>query len=139
MTYTQRETEAYLANHNHIRNTYELSDTSRCYKASKTYTLIKTGEIQNTIKSFKNNTPGESKINKIILENTPEKAITILQSLLNHSLSMGYFPNKLKTGIIKLQPKPHTDNTNPLNYRPISLLEVPGKILEKIKTDTFLK
>lgn len=45
---------------------------------------------------------------------------------------MGYFPIKFKTALIKLIPKPDTDQTNPLNYRPISLLEVTGKFFEKI-------
>lgn len=45
---------------------------------------------------------------------------------------MGYFPDKFKTAIIKMIPKPNTDHSNPINYRPISLLEVTGKVLEKI-------
>lgn len=45
---------------------------------------------------------------------------------------MGYFPDKFKTAIIKFIPKENTDSTNPINYRPISLLEVTGKVLEKI-------
>lgn len=45
---------------------------------------------------------------------------------------MGYFPNIFKAAIIKLLPKPNTDHTNPINYIPISLLEVSGKVLEKI-------
>lgn len=73
----------------------------------------------------------ETKINKTIIKNLPDSAITKLQWIFNHTLSMGLFPNKFKTVIIKLLPKPQTDNTNPINYRPISLLEVTGKILEK--------
>ena len=45
---------------------------------------------------------------------------------------MGYFPKKFKTAILKLIPKQKTDQTAPSNYRPISLLEVTGKTLEKI-------
>lgn len=45
---------------------------------------------------------------------------------------MGYFPQKIKTATIKLIPKSNTDPTNPLNCRPVSLLEVTGKTLEKI-------
>lgn len=62
----------------------------------------------------------------------PENAVTVLQMILNHALSMGYFPKRFKTVIVKLKPKPDSDHTNPINYRPISLLEVTGKIFEKI-------
>lgn len=33
---------------------------------------------------------------------------------------------------MKLIPKPNIDHTKPINYRPISLLEVTGKKIEKI-------
>ena len=62
----------------------------------------------------------------------PIEAINIFTILLNQTLSMGYFPNKFKHALIKLIPKPKKPTTNPLNFRPISLLEVPGKIFEKI-------
>ena len=45
---------------------------------------------------------------------------------------MGYFPNKFKTAKIILLTKPNKKGINPLDYRPISLLEVPSKIYEKI-------
>lgn len=66
------------------------------------------------------------------MTNLPLSALTKLQWIFNHALSTGYFPLKFKTAIIKLIPKPNTDHTNPINYRPISLLEVTGKFLEKI-------
>lgn len=115
-----------------MHNTYDLSDTNRLQGNATIDTLISTTEIQSTIKSFKNDTPGEIPINKSVLNNLPLSAITKLQWIFNHSLSMGYFPNKFKNAIIKLIPKPNTDHTNPINYRPISLLEVTGEILEKI-------
>lgn len=89
-------------------------------------------EIKNTIKSFKTNTPGETKINKTILLNLTDNCINVLKYLFNQALSMGYFPQFFKTGIIKLIPKPNTDHTQPINYRPILLLEVTGKNYEKI-------
>ena len=50
---------------------------------------------------------------------------------------MGYFPIVLKNGLIILIPKPGKDANNPINYRAITLLELLGKILEKIINKRF--
>ena len=90
-------------------------------------------DIISTIKEFKNNkAPGESGINKILLIQLPNSAIDRLQDIVNLSISMGYFSIVLKNGIIILIPKPGKDLKNPINYRPITLLEIPGKIIERI-------
>ncbi len=68
-------------------------------------TAITDAEIRYIIKSFENNTPGESRINKLILKNTPDIGINKLKNIFNHALSMGYFPDKFKTAIIKSIPK----------------------------------
>lgn len=112
--------------------TFPRSDLNRLRGANLIDTLITQEEIKAIIKSFKNNTPGETNINKAILKNIPDAGIKKLQTIFNHSISLGYFPSKFKTALIKMLPKPNTDNRDPKNYRPISLLEVPGKILEKI-------
>lgn len=38
----------------------------------------------------------------------------------------------MKNALIRFIPKENKSPTNPINYRPISLLETPGKIFEKI-------
>lgn len=78
-------------------------------------------------------------INKTILKNLPETAVTSLQRILNHALSMGYFPDRLETAVIKLLPKHNTDHTKPINYRPIPLLEVTGKVMKKKIMNTRLR
>ncbi len=52
--------------------------------------------------------------------------------MFNACLSSGYFPNVFKEGTVKFIPKKDKTPINPINYRSISLLEVPGKIFEKI-------
>ncbi len=90
-------------------------------------------ELNRIINSFKNNTSGESQKNKVILQKLPASAISKLQEIYNHSLTIRYFPDQLKTASLKFIPKNNSDTTNPMNFRPISLLETTGKII-----DTFL-
>lgn len=44
---------------------------------------------------------------------------------------MGFFPTQFKHAEIKMIPKHDKDPTQPINYRPISLLEIPGKVYEQ--------
>jgi len=47
-------------------------------------------------------------------------------------MKIGYFPKEWKLATIIVIKKPGKDNTNPRNYRPISLLSSVSKIFEKI-------
>ena len=65
--------------------------------------------------------------------------ITDFSTNLNLALSMGLYPINFKTGIINLAPKPGKSPHQPINYRPITLLEVQGKIFERILNTRFMK
>ena len=91
-------------------------------------------EIVNIIQHTKNKAPGPSTINKILLQHLPPNMITRLCTLFNACLASGLFPTRFKTATLALIPKPGKSIHEVTSYRPISLLEVPGKILERIIT-----
>ena len=118
---------------------YERTDLDRLDPDNYLLRPVTESDIINIIKDFKHKAPGASGINKILLMNIPKIAITKYKDIINATISMGYFPIILKNGIIILIPKPGKDAKDPINYRPITLLELPGKILERILNNRFQK
>ena len=81
---------------------------------------------------MKKTCPGQSGINKTIMKKLPAVAIEKLRGIYNAALTAGYFPDKFKEAVIRLIPKHGKNHHKAENHRPISLLEVPGKIFERI-------
>lgn len=127
MTKKEGVVEKYLRANEENTTMYRRSDRSRQRGANLTNTFITEKEIKAIINSFKNNTPGERNINETVFKNIPERFISTLQSIFNYTLSLGYFQTKFKTALIKLIPKANSDDTDPKNYRPISLLDCQAK------------
>lgn len=92
-------------------------------------------EISTIIKNGRNSAPGEDSISRTILKKVPDNTINTIRHIVNKCLSHAYFPAPWKTAITIMLPKPNSDPLLPSSYRPISLLPVMGKILEKILTD----
>lgn len=67
-----------------------------------------------------------------MLTHLPDSALTRLTDIPTASISAGYFPDGWKEATMKLICKPGKQPTRPDSYRPISLLEVPGKLMERI-------
>lgn len=90
-------------------------------------------EIVGIIKKLANNkSPGHDLISNKVVKNLPMKSIVHLAHIYNAALRLSYFPTSWKASVIVTVLKPGKPPENPSSYRPISLLPVLGKILEKI-------
>ncbi|GFT33985.1 probable RNA-directed DNA polymerase from transposon X-element [Trichonephila clavipes] len=88
-------------------------------------------EIQGFIKNLKpNKSPGIDLITNRILKNLPTKFIIFIALLFNMLLENCYFPKSWRMAVVIPILKPNSDDSNPQNYRPISLLSSLSKAYE---------
>lgn len=76
--------------------------------------------------------PGPDNIPPIALKTLANSAPELLRVKLNEIISTGRFPEKWKTARLVLVLKPGKSGDNETDYRPICLLDVTGKLLERI-------
>jgi len=131
---TETEVTNYLQQHRNLTLPENIITLNNLTEDSPLSTPITPEEIINTIKHTKNTTPGASNINKTIIEHLPPTMIRKLRHIFNACLATGYFPDKFKHATITLIAKSGKSAHEVGNYRPISLLEVPGKLLERLIT-----
>lgn len=87
--------------------------------------------VAKLIRNLKPSSPGDDGINPKFLKNTEMLSAIILSKIFSQSLETSAIPQDWKVG--KVVPLPKTGNThNPINYRPISLISAPCKIVEHI-------
>ena len=122
----------YLRDHSEDIVPYPNVDISRLDPDDPIMKPTTPQEIKSIIGKFLNKAPGESKIDKTLLCKLPDSMHVFLSELTNETISMGYFPNIFKIGLLHFLGKPGKSLLSVNNYRPISLLEVPGKIVEKV-------
>jgi len=90
-------------------------------------------EISEIIKKLPNRkSPGHDLITNSILKKLPHKAVLFMKALFNALLKLSCFPANWKLATIIMIKKPGKVNTDPNNYKPISLLSSVSKIFEKI-------
>ena len=92
------------------------------------------GEVRRAIGSFKERAPGESGVTSSMLKKLPDSVVANLARLFSACLSLGYFPDGLKTSVVKMIPKKETA-ARVEEFRPIALLETVGKVFERLIND----
>ena len=136
---TEREVNEYLEANKRRMQPYTCTDLNRLDPNDYLTRPIENYQIKQIIKNFKDKSPGYSGIRKSILDQLPSIAVEKFREIHNLALSMGYFPQIYKLAILCLILKPGKVGTDPINYRPISLLEVTGKIYERIINERLMK
>ena len=95
-------------------------------------------EIEKFIRSLQlKHSCGLDEISNRILKNIYPGIIKALQIIFNKSMQQGHFPENMKMALIKPIYKGKS-KTEIINYRPVSLLPVVSKILEKIVNDRII-
>jgi len=89
-------------------------------------------DLLKIIRTLKNkNSCGIDGLSNRMLKKEAYRFAVLLKPLINESISLGQFPNCLKTAnVIPIHKKGSTSDLN--NYRPISLLPVISKVFEKV-------
>ena len=124
----------YMTNNTHRAQPHDRADPARLTGDTLLDCRISSEELAHAIKGGRTTSPGGSGIDRTILSYLPQAATRRLLEIFNAALSAGYFPTAYKGAVMRMIPKAGKVLTRPENYRPISLLEVPGKMLERVIT-----
>lgn len=105
-----------------------LCDETFCFRE------VTFNNVRDTVNSLQNKTSRDIYgLNVILLKTVLNVILIPLTKLLNQCIKLGEFPDSLKVASVTPIYK-GGDRGDPLNYRPISILPVVSKVLEKILT-----
>ena len=122
------EMDKFLEKHNLSRlNQQEIENTNR---------PITSTEIESVVKNLPTNkSPGPDGLTGEFYQTFREELTPILLNRFQNIAEGGTLPNSFYEATITLIPKPDTDVTKKENYRPISLMNIDAKILNKIQAN----
>uniref|UniRef100_A0A6M2DG86 Putative rna-directed dna polymerase from mobile element jockey n=1 Tax=Xenopsylla cheopis TaxID=163159 RepID=A0A6M2DG86_XENCH len=138
----EKEKAAYFAEH--LACTFSLPTVNSSEEEIKNATQLLPGtnakikpvtpkELLSIIKTLKiKKSPGPDRITAKMLKELPIKCIIFLTHLTNAIFKLNYWPEKLKSAEIIVILKQGKDPTNVDSYRPISILSIIAKIIEKV-------
>lgn len=103
------------------------------YQMALPINTVRRQEISSLIKGLhENKSPGYDLITGKILKELPDKAVRLLTIIFNAILRVGYFPDQWKVAQVITVQKPGKPPNDVTSYRPISLLPILSKLLEKV-------
>ena len=91
-------------------------------------------EVLDCLKSMNpNRAPGHDNLTSDICLRFTQLYPVLITRLMNRCLKIGHFPSHWKLAVVKILPKPGKDDySNLTSFRPIGLLPIFGKLLEKL-------
>ena len=95
-------------------------------------------EVIKIAKSLKSNSTGVDDISAFFVKLSIEKSAPAITDIINTSFRAGIFPDRWKRAIVIPIPKIDTP-LSPTDFRPISLLSVLSKIIEKVVAQQIVK
>ncbi len=119
--------------HNYQQSDRELSSFNTENTNIDTHKFTE-NEVMSIIKHLNpKKAPGEDNINAEVIKRFNHMKPNFLSKLYNRCFELQYFPKLWKSAVVKVIPKTgYEDSSNLKAYRPICLLSILGKVLEKL-------